>query len=427
MKPKFSFLPVLFLWLAQFIFAATAEAKNQFDVRVFGATGNGVTNDTAAFQKALDACKAAGGGTVFVTNGNYLVGSIALGSKTTLKLDTNANLTGSSDVADYPIVQVRFEGEFVQGHRALISAEKANSISIVGGGSITGPPNPSNRDGLSRLRNPRGPVLLEFSECTNVTLENFSTHYQRLWSIHPLFCQNFTARNLTIRSTESNGDGIDVDSCSKVFIEHCDINSGDDAISLKSGRGASAVAQARPTQDVVIKDCKLVSSSFGAIGVGTELSGGIRNVRVENCTISGHQNAIFLKSRDGRGGFVENFDCENDVFKNSPTMLAINLLNKGVQADDPLTNNVEKWTQLKNICFRHIQVTNIADLVLAQNVPAEKPVEGLLLKDIQGTCRRALTLANMTNVTLAKINVTGYRGAFLTQSNVQGSGLKAPK
>jgi hypothetical protein len=108
-------------------------------------------------------------------------------------------------------------------------------------------------------------------------------------------------------------------------------------------------------------------------------------------------------------------------------MLAINLLNKGIQARDPVTNNIEKWTQLTNIRFNHIQVTNITDLVLAQNVPTARLVDGLTLTDIQGTCRRAIRLANMTNVTLAKISVTGYQGAFLTLTNVQGSGLEALK
>jgi polygalacturonase len=426
MKPKICFVLALVLFAAQFISAATIGANGKFDVRAFGATGDGKTKDTVAFQKALDACKAAGGGMVFVTNGTYLIGNIILGDNTTLQLDTNANLTGSLDVADYPLVRVRFEGEFGQNHAALISAYQASNVSIVGGGSITGAANPDARTGLSRLRNPRGPVLLEFCECTNVTLENFSTHYQRLWSIHPMLCQKFTARNLTIRSSEANGDGIDVDSCADVLIERCDINAGDDAISLKSGRGAAATL-ARPTENVIIRDCKLVSSLFAGIGMGTELSGGIRNVRVENCIIIGHQNAIFLKSRDGRGGYIENFDCENLIVQNSPTLFAINLLNKGIQASDPVSGDVEKWTRMTNIRFNHIQVENIMDLVLAQNISPARPVDGLTLTDIHGTCRRALVLANMTNVMLANINVTGYQGAFLTQTNVQGSGLEMPK
>jgi polygalacturonase len=235
-----------------------------------------------------------------VPAGAYLTGSITLSSNTTLRLESRADRVGNPDIADYPLVRVRWEGEFADGHRALISAEKADHIAIIGSDSITGPP-PS----LSQLRNPRGPALIEIAGATSVVLEGFSTQYQRLWSIHLLFCQNVTARNLTIRSLNANGDGIDVDSCQDVLIEHCDINTGDDAISLKSGRGLEAVRIGRPTQDVVIKDCTLASSQFAALGIGSEMSGGIRNLRLETCTLSGHQNGIFIKSRDGRGGFIE--------------------------------------------------------------------------------------------------------------------------
>ena len=252
-----------------------AARSGLFDVRDYGATGDGTNKDTVAFQKALDACKAAGGGTVVVTGGTYLIGSVVIGGNTTLRFEKNANLIGSPNIADYPLVRIRWEGEFAQGHRALIYSEKTANVAITGVGFIYGPP-----VNVSRLRNPRGPALIEFSECTNVTLDGFSTQYQQLWSIHPMFCNHFTARNLTIRSINANGDGIDVDSCAGVLIDNCDINAGDDAISLKSGRGAAAVAMERPTQDVLIRDCTLVSSSFGALGIGTELSGGIRNVRL---------------------------------------------------------------------------------------------------------------------------------------------------
>ncbi len=220
-----------------------------------------MTKDTAAIQKALDACAAAGGGTVAVPDGIYLTGSLVLGANTTLDLAGRASLLGSPDLADYPLVNVRWEGEFREGHRALLVATNAANVTITGGGSIFGPP-----ISLSQLRNPRGPVLIELTGCTNAVLEDFTTQYQQLWSIHLLFCKNLTARNLTIRTVNANGDGIDVDSCDGVTIEHCDINTGDDAISLKSGRGLAAQNLARPTQNVVIRDCRLQSSIFAALG-----------------------------------------------------------------------------------------------------------------------------------------------------------------
>jgi polygalacturonase len=290
------------LAVATSVFAAEMPA---LDVRDFGAKGDGVTKDTAAIQKALDTCAAAGGGSVLIPEGIFLTGSLIIGANTTLEIAAHASLVGSSDITDYPIVNIRWEGEFREGHRALISASNAVNVVITGGGTIFGAP-----PVLSHLRMPRGPVLIELTGCTNAVLENFTTQYQQLWSVHVLFCKNLTARGLTLRSVDFNGDGIDVDSCDGVTIEHCDINTGDDAISLKSGRGLAAQNLARPTENVVIRDCRLHSSIYAALGLGTEMSGGIRHVKIENCVISGRQNAIFIKSRDGRGGFMEDISGE---------------------------------------------------------------------------------------------------------------------
>ncbi|HEX3623804.1 MAG TPA: glycoside hydrolase family 28 protein [Verrucomicrobiae bacterium] len=399
------------------LLSCAAQAKD-FNVRTFGATGNGTDKDTAAFQKAIDACAAHGGGTVVVPEGHYLIGSIVLGDKTVLRLKQGANLVASSDIADYPITQVRFEGEFVAGHRALIYAKDQKDIAITGSGSITGPPL-----AVSRLRNPRGPVLIETVGCTNVTLDGFSTQYERLWSIHPLLCNKVTMKNLTIRSSLLNGDGIDVDSCQDVLIDRCDINTGDDAISLKSGRGQAAARMDRPTQNVTIKDCTLVSSIFAAIGIGTELSGGISNTLVEDCTLSGHQNGIFLKSRDGRGGYIKNFTGKNLTIHDSPTFLGIQLLDKGIQATDPVSGDPDQWTQLSSIHFEHIHVDNVNYLLRAKDVPENRPIDGFSLADVQGTCEHALNMANMKNVTLTGIKVTNYQGPLLTESHVQGQGV----
>jgi polygalacturonase len=407
------FVSTLILCLAPGLFDGVARAKH-FNVRAFGAIGDGTNLDTAAFQKTLDACAASGGGSVVVPEGRYLIGSVVLGNKTVLRLKHAANLIASSDIANYPVIQVRFEGEFVSGHRALIYARNGNDIAITGTGTITGPPL-----SVSRLRNPRGPVLIETCDCTNVTLEGFTTQYERLWSIHPLFCQKLTIKNLKIHSEGLNGDGIDVDSCQDVLIDHCDINTGDDAISLKSGRGASAMRMDRPTQNVTIKDCTLVSSIFAAVGIGTELSGGISNTLIEDCTLSGHQNGIFLKSRDGRGGYIKNFTGKNLTVRDSPTFLGIQLLDKGIQATDPVSGDPDQWTQVSNVHFEHIHVDNVHYLLRAQEIPSERPIDGFSLADVQGTCEHALNMANMKNVTLSGIKVTNFQGPLLTESHVE--------
>jgi polygalacturonase len=410
---------ILSLGLIVASFASPAANQVTYNVHAYGAMGDGSTHDTAALQQALDACATNGGGRVLLPAGVYLTGSVVIGPNTTLELEHNASIVGSPEVADYPLVQIRWEGEFREGHRALLSAEKADHVSIIGPGAIFGPP-----INLGRLRNPRGPALIEFTECTNTLLENFATQYEQLWSIHLLFCQGLIARGLTIRSINVNGDGVDVDSCRDLIIEHCTIDTGDDAISLKSGRGLAAQQLGRPTENVTIRDCSLTSSIYAAIGIGTEMSGGIRNVHLENDILCGRQNAIFIKSRDGRGGYITDITGANLIVNNSPTFIGIDLIKKGIQATDPVPGEVEQWALVKNITFKNIQLNHIAELVAGKGVPLQRPLDGLTLTDITGTCARGISLANMTNVTLAGIKVTGVTGPLVSVENVQGTGLE---
>jgi polygalacturonase len=420
-------LPALLviLILVLLVNAAPAQSRAALDVRNFGAVGDGKTKDTSAFQKALDACASAGGGAVSVPAGNFLIGSLSIGSNTTLQLQSMTCLIGSPDIDDYPVVHSPWEKDYSQGRRSLLSASKASHVTITGRGWICGPP--PNLRHASGTSGARGPLLMEFTDCDNVTLDGFSTEYAGSWSIHPLLCRDFVARNLVIRSIGVYGDGIDVDSCSGVRIENCNIDSGDDAIALKSGRGMAAVQLGRPTENVEISHCTLISSNYAGLGIGTELSGGIRNVHLNDCIISGHQNAIFIKSRDGRAGYIQNIFGENLTVYNSPTFVAIDLLDKGTQAVDPVPGKVEQWTAASDIRFDNVHVMNIAALILAGNISPDRPLDGFTLSNITGACTRAITLANMTHVALSNINVSGYQGPLITQSNVQGTGLDAAK
>ena len=128
-----------------------------------------------------------------------------------------------------------------------------------------------------------------------------------------------SADNLTIRSTGGNGDGIDVDSCRHVRIEDCDIATGDDCIAIKSGRGMEGYRIARPTEDVLISHCTLADSIFACIGIGSETSGGIRDVRIEHCQFTHARTcAIYIKSNSGRGAFIEDIAARDLEVNTAP-------------------------------------------------------------------------------------------------------------
>jgi polygalacturonase len=391
------------------------------NVRAFGATGDGATKDTAAFQKAINVCAAANGGEVVVPAGNYLIGSIELKSYTTLRLEKGAHLIGSPDLDDYPVMKVRWEGHWIDGHRALIFAQNAGHFGIVGSGKISGNP------ALSGREMPRRPVIIEPINCIDVRLEGFATEHRSMWSIHPTYCVNVTAKNLIIRSTGGNGDGIDVDSCKHVRIESCDIDTGDDCIAIKSGRGMEGYRLARPTEDVLISHCTLGDSIFACIGIGSETSGGIRNVRIEHCKFTHAKTfAVYIKSNTGRGAFIEDISARDlDVATAPGGFLRINLTGSGIKDAEPVTGD-EGIPSAKNFSFTGVKV-NCGTLVDATQTSPVKPINGFSLVDINGTCKKAITLANMTNAVLHDIHVTGYEGPYLTQTNVQGVGLEAVK
>lgn len=398
---------------------ATAEAvPPTLDVRKLGAVGDGRTKDTAVFQRALWECHVAGGGEVVVPAGDYRVGSLEILSGTTLRLAEGAHLLGSADIADYPIARVRWEGQWEPGHSALIVATSADDIAIVGPGTISGAPE------LGRLRNPRAPALIELVGCAGVRLENFSTSYANMWSIHPVRCRDVVARGLRIRSGGGNGDGIDVDSCSDVRIEHCDIMTGDDPIALKSGRNLEGWLAAEPTENVSITDCTFGDSIFACIGIGSEMSGSVRNVRIERCTfLHSKTSAIYIKGRPGRGGVIENITGRDlTVLSATGAFLRINLLKSGKEGPDPVPGD-EGIPLARNLRFSDIRLFNCGSVLEAVDIPEQRPVEGLVLENVRGSAGTGLAMANLSGVELKDVAVKVAEGPLVGQAtNVTGTG-----
>ena len=408
-------LPLRFLLCLLFSGAALRAAE--WNVRDFGATGDGATKETAAFQKALDACAVHGGGEVLVPAGAYLLGSVQIGHRTTLRLSEGSVLTGSPDLADYPLLDIRWEGRWQPGHRALIHAADADHVAIVGPGRIQG-----NASTAAGNRPPRGTPVIEFLHCSDVRWEGFSVRQPgNNWATHPTFCTGVVIRNLDIQGER---DGIDIDSCKEVRIEDCHIDTGDDCISLKSGRGLDGARLGKPVEDVSIAGCTLICRHFACIGIGSEISAGVRGVRIERCRLTAATQAIYLKSRIGRAGLSEAiFGSDLDVLGGA--FLRINLVSAGNTntADDPV-GGLPGYPAAKDLRFSDIRLAGATAIVEATQTSPAMPIRGLTLAHITGTAKKGIALANVLDAALSHIEVTGVDGPLLVADNVTGAGLE---
>jgi polygalacturonase len=398
---------------------APSGPKVSLSVRDLGATGDGKTNDTEALQQTIDRCSVLGGGAVVVPAGDYATGALVLRSNVMLKVEQGARLLGSADMAAYPLAQVRWEGRWIKGYSALISAEDSDNIGITGPGAIVG--NPAIRGRIERARQLRLPALLEFTNCRNVTVENCVTSNGGMWSIHPTYCENVSFKNVVVKS---GADGIDVDSCRHVTIDGCDFTTMDDCISLKSGRGEEGYTINRPTEDVRISNCTFSDAWFACIGIGSETSAGIRGVHIERCKCVGARTyGVYIKTRIGRGAFIEDiFVNDMDVSGCRQGFLRINVLSSGKRDEYPVPGNAGV-PEVRNFSFRNIRVHDEGVLVQATEIDATKPLVGFTLENVTGTCEEGIFLANVKGAVIRNVHVTGYSGKLIYAENVTGTGL----
>jgi polygalacturonase len=400
---------------------AARPAAVILNVRDLGATGDGKTKDTLAIQQTIDRCAVFGGGEVVVPAGDYLTGALVLRSGVTLRVEEGATINGSQDMSDYPLTQVRWEGHWIKGYNGFISAMDAESIGIVGTGKIIG--NPALRGRVERGTNLRYPALIEFNNCKKVRVEDVYTQQFGMWSTHPVYCEDVTFKKVTFKS---GADGIDVDSCRHVVIDGCTFETEDDCISLKSGRGAEGNTIGRVCEDVVITNCTMSDANFACIGIGSETSAGVRDVRIEHCKmIHAKSHAIYIKSRVGRGAFVENVSVTDlDVSDVGQGFLRINSEGSGKSDGDASVPGEIGIPVFRNFRFSNVRVNDVPDLVAATETDPRKPIDGFVLENVTGTCRKGIALANMTHVRLKGIKVMGFDGPLLSTVNVSGDGLE---
>jgi polygalacturonase len=310
----------------------------EFDIRKFGAVADGKTSCTDAIRKAIAACHAAGGGRVIVPDGRFLTGAVHLQSQVNLHLADGATLAFTDDLRQYPIVFTRWEGVELMNVSPFIYAYEVENIAITGAGTLDGqagpdrwwnwrlasPGNPG-RDRPARTRlielQAKGvpvaervfgekdylrPNFIQPYRSRNILIDGPTIINSPMWEIHPVLCRNVTVRNVTIRSHGPNNDGCNPESCRDVLIEGCTFDTGDDCIALKSGRNDDGRRLNVPVENVVIRNCTM-KDGHGGVVIGSEISGGARNIFAEKCQMSSPQldRALRIKTNSVRGGLIE--------------------------------------------------------------------------------------------------------------------------
>jgi polygalacturonase len=321
-----------------------------FAVTSYGAVGDGRTDCTQAFARAVEACRAAGGGRVVVPAGRFLTGPIRLRSRVNLHVTREATIAFVTDPRAYlPAVLTRWEGMEMMGYSPLLYALDERDVAITGEGTLDGQADDTHwwpwkgsaehgyrpgdvqqkpaRDRLGEMVEAGTPVaqrvfadgsylrpqFIQPYRCQNVLIEGVTIRNSPMWEIHPVLCTNVTVRKVHIATHGPNNDGCDPESCRDVLIEDCYFDTGDDCIAIKSGRNADGRRVPVPSENLIVRGCQM-KDGHGGVTIGSEISAGVRNVFVEKCTMDSPNldRALRFKNNAMRGGVLEHVymrDC----------------------------------------------------------------------------------------------------------------------
>ena len=315
-----------------------------FSIADFGAKPDG-TLCTDAFAKAMAACEKAGGGRVVVSAGKWFSGAIHLRSNCELHLAEGSEIVFSQDPKDYlPAVHTSWEGMECWNYSPLVYAYACTNVAITGSGTLRGfagewadsfwkrewdrPNDPGVKAARLRLYTwgatdaPVGqrevwklkdahtrPHLVQFNRCKGVTWDGFKVRNSPFWTLHLYLCEDAAVRNLDVYAHGRNNDGIDIEMSRNVIVENCRFDQGDDGIVIKSGRNRDAWRLAMPTEDVFVRDCEVVHAHT-LLGIGSEISGGVKNLRLVNCRGGDVNRAVFVKTNRRRGGTLERISVD---------------------------------------------------------------------------------------------------------------------
>jgi polygalacturonase/pectin methylesterase-like acyl-CoA thioesterase len=358
-----------------------------FPARCFAITDFGARSGadaSAAISAAIAACAKAGGGHVVVPAGQWGTGPVRLLGGVDLHLERGAVLRFSTNPADYPNVRTRFEGVECMNFQPLIYAEGQSDIAVSGEGLLDGQASPANwwawhsgqkgpdredrmalfqmgEEGVPVERRVFGgshrlrPSFIEFTRCRNILIEGVAIIRSPMWEIHPVLCQNVTVRGVRISSLGPNNDGCDPECSRDVLIQDCLFNTGDDCIAIKSGRNNDGRRVGVPVENIIVRGC-VMRDGHGGVSIGSEISGGCRNVFVEGCLMDSPRlnYGLRLKSNGKRGGFMENVQMRNTgIGTVSGAALIVDMLYSEVDGFQGPFPPVVRNVRLENVASAH--------------------------------------------------------------------------
>lgn len=467
-----------------------------FNILNYGAKSDGITLNTGAINHAINECSTKGGGVVLVPQGLWLTGPVVLKSNVNLHIDRAALLQFTDDKSQYPLVEGNYEGHAAVRNQSPISGTDLDNIAITGEGVIDGHgeawraigkdrltdaewkklvasggvlsdngktwyPSKSYADGLKTqdagviqpgkklndyesIKDFFRPNLLVFTNCTKVLLQNVTFQNSPAWCLHTLLCNDLTLTGVHVRNlwNAQNGDGIDVESCKNVLIQGSTFDAGDDGICIKSGRDEQGRRRGKPTENVIIKN-DIVYRAHGGFVIGSEMSGGARNIFVSDCTFIGTDVGLRFKTTRGRGGIVENIYIKNINMRDIVTNAILfdmyymgkspgedsgseNSVNvpvteatpqfRNFYVDNVVCNGAEKGLQVRGLPEMNIKNIYLQNLVLKTNKGIDI-IEGtgINLKNIYLDCKDSTPLINIensSNITFDKITYSTAQTLF---------------
>lgn len=408
---------------------ASALAQPKKDITRFGAKGNGTTDCLPAFRKAMrQAEKSPAGLHLVVPAGQWFVkGPIHLVSNVTIELQEGATLLFSDNPQDYlPAVMTSWEGSFCQNYSPFIYGYKLSNVAIIGRGTIDGNCTSTfplwkqqqkpdqllsrqyNHDEAAIEQRVFGqghwlrPQLLQLFDCHDVTIEDVFLTNSPFWCVHLLRCENVICRGLRYDAKLVNNDGIDPEMTRNLLIENVEFNNGDDNVAIKAGRDNDGWRKdACPSENIIVRNCRF--KGLHGIVIGSEMSAGVQNVFVEDCTYAGYtKRGLYVKTNPNRGGFVRDIYFQNVEFDEVEDLFYITSMYAGEGADDI------HFTDIADVHVDHVRCRKASNAAIVLQGTPQRPLQNISFTNVSvGECKIGFSSVNTFDVMLRNCSLGG--------------------